>query len=350
MKKFSAFLAEDYVVLYEESGKANDDKGKAFELEFAKAIHPKKEYPTHYRDETGKRPHEVAARIRGDLGGEHYKSIEGHATKAAAEYRQHLHDKKILHKDKKPDIVAWTSQPSDHEKFTGKKDPHTNADTMIRHGRKYRAQSLKYGAAPGVRSPGLKDLSSLAKVDHKHAAAHVAAHDAAVDNVMKKHIKSTSKKVRNKDFREIESSGTPAAKKAATDAQSVSLSHRQALAGHYAKHFGKLSTEDMHHVVRHLTGAEDNVHPHDKVHYDTKRNQVHISNPNEDHKKLVANVHHYSVEHQGTNVVVHAHDHAGKKHKIMSVQIKNNSSPMSVVGASVKLAPGHKKLAGKEAA
>lgn len=344
MKTFKSILTEalELTRLYEakdekesESGKSADAKGKAFEIEFARHMHPKKQYPTHYRDEEGKRPEEIAGQLRGHFGDERYNQISEHARIAAEQYREHIGNQGHLKKGEHPDIIAWTSQPSDHQSFTGKKDPNANADVMFRKGRKFRGISLKYGAKPGLRSPGLKDLAALTKTDHGAVQSQIDTHMEDVHDGMKKFIKSTTARARHQEFKDVKANGSPAAKKAAEAALQKSRDFRAGLTHHYANGFNKLSPADALHAVRRLSSSEDTLHPHDKVHFDDSKGKVHISHPVDDFEKLHGQVKHYSAEARGGYMLIHAHDNAGKKHQILRIGIKNKSSSpyTNIVGA-----------------
>ena len=344
MKTFRSLIneAKYYTELYEakaeadnQSGKKADAKGKAFEIEFARHMHPQQEYPTHYRDEEGKRPHEIAKTLRDALGEEHYNRITEHARIAAQQYKQHLAEQGHLKKSEHPDIIAWTSQPSDHKSFTGKEDKNANADVMFRKGRKFRGISLKYGEKPGLRSPGIKDLNALTHSDDEAIQNNIEEYHKDIHEGMKKHIKSGTAAARHQEFKDVKENGSPAAKAAAETALQKSRDFRASLAQHYADKFNVLSHEDATHAVRRLSSSEDTVHPHDKVHFNDKTGQVHMSHPVEDFGHLHSQVHHYSAEARGGYMIIHAHDHNGKKHVILQTSIKNKSSSpyTNIVGA-----------------
>jgi hypothetical protein len=341
MLKFGQFISEQVVVeqpmLVEAAGQEADAKGKAFEIEVARHLHPKGDYPTHYRDEDGKRPAEIAQHLQGVLGKDKYKTISDHAKTAVGQYREHLSKTGVMPKTKHPDIIAWTSQPSDHKAFTGKHDPNANADVMYRHGRKFRGLSLKYGAAPGVRSPGMEDLSTLSHANHDKVKSMISSHRDEIHNIMGKHIDRTSTLgAQHKAFKEVVASGSSAAKGKAEQALEASRKFRAGLATHYATHFNKLSHADMSHAVRRLASAEDTMHPHDKIHFDDKKGQVHISDPVGDFNKMHAKVSHYSAEGKGGYLHIHAHTPDGNKHHILKISIKNKSSSpyTNIVGAA----------------
>lgn len=344
MLKFKQIISEvlQLTALYEakaaednESGKKADAKGKAFEIEFARHMHPKKEYPTHYRDEDGKRPEEIAAQLRELFGSERYNSISEHARIAAEHYRDHLHEQGHMKRSESPDIIAWTSQRSDHKSFTGKEDPNANADVMIRKGRKYRGISLKYGSKPGLRSPGLKDLAAMMKLNHGHIQPQIDSHMEDIHEGMKKYIKSKTATARHEEFKAVKEGGTPAAKAAAEEALQKSRDFRAGLVHIYVNGFNRLKPADALHAVRRLSSAEDTVHVHDKVHFDDKKGKVHISRPVEDFNAAHSQVHHYSAEARGGYMLIHAHDKQGRKHQLLRMSIKNKSSSpyTNIVGA-----------------
>lgn len=358
MITFKQLIAEaaEITALYEakaaednESGKKADAKGKAFEIEFARNMHPKKQYPTHYRDEDGKRPEEIAAHLRELFGDERYNQISEHARIAAEHYRDHLHEQGHLKRSENPDIIAWTSQRSDHKSFTGKEDPNANADVMFRKGRKYRGISLKYGAKPGLRSPGIKDLSAMMKVNHEAVQNQIDGHMDDVHEGMKKHIKSTTAKARHEEFKEIVANGSPAAKKAAEVALQKSRDFRAGMVHTYVNGFNKLKPEEALNAVRRLSSSENTMFDHDKVHFDDKKGKVHISHPVNDFATIQSKVKHFSAEARGGYMIVHAHGHDGKKHQLLRVSIKNkSSSPYTNIVGSVSHGKDFHKLAAAE--
>lgn len=341
---FEAKAAEE-----NESGKKADAKGKAFEIEFAKHLHPKQQYPTHYRDEDGKRPEEIAANLKNLFGDEHYSRISEHARIAAAHYRDHVYEKGHMKKGENPDIIAWTSQPSDHQSFTGKKDPNANADVMFRKGRKFRGISLKYGAKPGLRSPGIKDLNSLTKVDGESVLNQISQHQEDIHEGMKKHIKSSSAAARHQEFKEVKANGSPAAKKAAEAALQKSRDFRAGLVHTYVNGFNKLKPADALHAIRRLSSSEETVFDHDKVHFDDAKGKVHISHPVNDFARIQQKTKHFSAEARGGYMILHAHDHEGKKHQLLKVSIKNkSSSPYTNIVGAVSHGKDFHKLAAEE--
>lgn len=331
MLKFTNFMQQLYIVeAASQTGAYADAQGKVFELEFARHLHSKKQHAEHFRNEEGKSPVEVSRRLREILGDEQYNKISQHAMTAVNEYKKRA-------EFKHPDEIAWTSQPSDHKSFTGSHDPNSNADVMYRHGKQYRGLSLKYGKTPGVRSPGMKDLSTLLKTDHSKIETRIAEHRADINSIMGKYIdRNKPLGTQHQEFKAVVASGSKAAQQAADTALQASRDFRAKLVSHYAKHFNKLTHEDKTHAVRRLLSANETLHPHDKIHYDTSKNEVHISNPVEEFNTLHGRIAHYTAEAKGGYLHIHAHTPDGNKHHILKISIKNKSSSpyTNIVGAA----------------
>lgn len=329
-----------------ESGKGADAAGKAFELEFAKHFN-NIEYPHHYRDEDGKRPVEIASALRKHFGDEKYEEISSHAKKAVEEYRKELHTRGALHHSKSPDIVAWTSQPSDHRSFTGVDDPNTSADVMFRTGKKFHAASLKYGAQPGARNPGMKDLSRLSGLNHSVIEDLISAHDKERDKIMGDSISSGSLEKKHAQFKELKN-GSPEEKDKVERALAASVKHRQGVAAAFANGFSRMGNVEKSNALRRLLSAEPTVHPELKVHYDTNKNKVNVGHPAEDFDRINRNVDRYEVENQGTTIVFHGVHKDGSKHRILSLGIKNgSSSPYTGIKGAAHIESGYKKILAK---
>jgi hypothetical protein len=151
----------------------NDAKGKLFEIlagsHFEHGTH-KSGRPnnllTHYRDEEGKSPKDVHDYIKGELDTKHpdmYDEINRHASEAA----EHLRDQLAAHGHTNVKKTAWTSQPGDHEKFTGIDDPNSDADLMVKGNNGPVGLSLKYGKNKdmNLRNNGLDELENMAALE-----------------------------------------------------------------------------------------------------------------------------------------------------------------------------------------
>jgi hypothetical protein len=340
MQLFKEFV--EYITEAGGAGEIADAKGKAFELELAKNLHPKQQYPKHHNDETGRSPEAVASDLRNRLGHDEYEKVSGHAAKAAKEYLA-----KTKHA---PSEVHWTSVEGQVSKTTGKNDAGNQSDLVYKHGKEHHGISAKYGSAPGARSPGMKDLASMSGMKHEHLQKLIDAHHEAIHSIMAPHVKSTSNAQRHKEFKEIASGAKGSKAKAASDlASKTSLEHRSAIAGHLANHFSKLAKNDhagMTEVVRKLTASHGTETPMMKVHHNPKTGKTDVSNPKEDFDNAMSKVKHFSVEHKGMYIHIHAHDHEGNKHSIAKLSIKNkSSSPYTNMVGSSSLGSGLKKLA-----
>jgi hypothetical protein len=332
------FTFLDFITEESGSGAVADAKGKAFELELAKHLHPKKQYPEHHNDESGRSPKVVAGQLKDRLGEHEYNTISKHAEKAAVE-----HIKTTGHKVSQ---VHWTSVAGQVSKTTGKKEDDHPADLVYKHGNKHYGISAKYGSAPGARSPGMKDLGHMSK---SNPESGIAAHHKAVAEIMAPHLKGTTNAAKHQEFKSaVKGELGPKAKQAAEHANKTSLEHRSAIAGTLAKHFQKVAETDHPHmteVVRKLTASHKTETPMLKVHHNPKTGKTDVSHPSEDFDKAMSKVKHFSVEHKGMYVNIHAHDNEGKKHTIAKVSIKNkSSSPFTNMVGSASLGNGLKKL------
>lgn len=175
MYNFLSFLAEA-AKKKETFENENDAKGKLYEiLSGSYLMHghnsdtgrPNK-FLTHFRDENGDSPEEIHDKIKNSFP-HLYDDINAHAKGAADYLRDHLRERGhgYLHE------VAWTSQPSDHESFTGEADPNSDADLMFmskNHNGSIREPmgvSLKYGKQqdPNLRNQGLAALEEMAGLE-----------------------------------------------------------------------------------------------------------------------------------------------------------------------------------------
>lgn len=151
----------------------NDAKGKLFEIlagsHFEHGTH-KSGRPnnllTHYRDEEGKSPKDVHDYIKGELDAKNpgmYDEINRHASEAA----EHLRDQLSAHGHTNVKKTAWTSQPGDHERFTGIDDPNSDADLMVKGNNGPVGLSLKYGKNKdmNLRNNGLDELENMAALE-----------------------------------------------------------------------------------------------------------------------------------------------------------------------------------------
>jgi len=336
-------LFKEFIYIFEStgSGQVADAKGKAFELELGRHLHPKNQYPEHHNDESGRSPEAVSNQLRNTLGHEEYEKISQHAKKAAQS-----HIEKTGHK---PSEVHWTSVEGQVSKTTGKNDSGNQSDLVYKSGNKHYGISAKYGSAPGARSPGMKDLASMSGMPHEHLQKMLDKHHEATHNIMKPFITGKTAGERHKQFKEVAAGAKGSNAKAASElANKTSLEHRSDIAGHLAKHFSNLASTNhsaMTDVVRKLTASHGTETPMMKIHHDPKTGKTDISHPKEDFDKAMSKVTHFSVEHRGMYVHIHAHDNDGRKHSIVKLSIKNkSSSPYTNTVGSASLGSGLKKL------
>lgn len=318
MLSFKRFLLEAA------TGADADSSGKAFELEFARHLHPEGRLPQHFNDESGRTPEQVSNDLQGRLGHEAYQKISAHAKQAAE-----AHKKASGHND--IDTVHWTSQAGQVSKLTGKKEDENPSDVVYtrkngeRHG-----VSLKYGSKVGARSPGMADLARMANVPHEEMTKMQRAHDTAIDTDMQNHIAGGPKSARHQQFKDIVKNGSPGAQAAARRAADTSRMHQGAIASRIASGLSNVAETDheaMKKVVRRLGGAPEAVTPMFKVHHHPVKNTTETSVPSEDFDKLESRTHHYSVSHNGATISIHAHDADGNKiGTVVRTNIKNKSS------------------------
>jgi hypothetical protein len=336
MLSFYAFIKEAA------SGADADAHGKAFELELARHLHPKKQLPRHFNDETGRSPEQVSGDLRNKMGHEAYEKVSADAKAAAERHIAHTGHSDIHE-------VHWTSQAGQVSKLTGK-DEHENPSDLVytRSNGEHHGISAKYGKTVGARSPGLADLAKMANIPHQKLKDMQKAHQEAVDTDMQNHIGGSSSKERHGEFKEVMKNGSAGGKLAAKRALATSHSHRSAIAAHVAAGLSQVAATDhnqMHEVVKRLGGApvaQTNMY---KVHHNPVAGNTDISTPSEDFDKLKSEAHHYSVSHNGTTISIHAHDHEGKKiGTVVAMNIKNkSSSPYTALSGSSKLGSYFKK-------
>lgn len=344
--RFKYFINESFIELNEAAGAISDAKGKAFELELAKNLHPKKQYPEHHNDDAGRSPTTVANKLKDTLGHDEYEKISSHAKIAA-----HEHLTKTGHK---PKDVHWTSVEGQVSKTTGKNDAGNQSDIVYKnHDGTHYGISAKYGKQPSARSSGLRDIASMSGIKHEKLEAMQKEHLKAVHDIMKDHVKSNTQTGRHAEFKKAASGLMgPEAKDAANHALKTSLVHRKNMMGHVAHHFNKLATNDhaaMMHVIRKITASSGTETSMMKIHHNPSNGKTFINHPKEDFDKAMKRVKHFSVEHKGMSIHIHAHDHDGNVHKVAIMDLKNHrSSPYPGVVGSTKIKSGIERLAGHE--
>jgi hypothetical protein len=337
MLSFLGFLAEAA------AGADADSSGKAFELEFARHLHPEGKLPEHFNDESGRTPHQVSADLQGKLGHDAYSQISAHAKQAAEAHKTASGHNDIA-------AVHWTSQAGQVSKLTKQKEDENPSDVVYtRKNGEHHGVSLKYGRAVGSRSPGMADLARMSGVHHEEIAKMQRTHDAAIDTDMQNHIADGSRASRHQQYKDIVNNGSPGAQAAAKRAAETSRAHQGAIASRIASGLSNVAATDheaMKKVVRRLGGAPEAVTPMFKVHHNPVSNSTDTSVPTEDFDKLEARTHHYSVSHNGASISIHAHDAEGNKiGTVVRTKIKNkSSSPYTNMTGSSALGNAFKNL------
>lgn len=331
------------MVIATSTGTGGDAAGKAFEIHVAKHIghilrggdNPEAHYPEHFSDESGDSPKDSIMKQRDRLGNALHDQIDDHARRMAHHIVNHLRKRGVQLDE--TSRVHWTSKPNDLERLTGKKGVKGTADITISHKGKHHGISLKYstsGTKPSLRSPGIKDLTTMLKADHDHVNSLVSQHDRNVDVAVGNHVGSGAKKEKHARFKALLLGKKS---KHARMALEASKSTHRALAQHFGDSFNKLEHEDKVKFIRKMTDAEEQptIKPY-RASYDAKGGSSHITNPTRDFDEVNKTARHYSAEVSGSSVNIFAHHHDGSKRKVTSFGIKNKgSSPFSGLAARV---------------
>lgn len=338
MLSFSQFS-----VLIEEIA-SNDDKGKLHELLVAHHLssdnEEEKNLPSHYRDENGKSPKEVHDSIKSRISEEDYNKAHKRAKKAAAKIKEHLKSKGIHQEHIKK--IVWTSNKSDHKKFTGEDDPNSDADVMIEThnhpGHKYHGISLKVGSGnPNLRNPGISQLNSLTKANKDHVNSVLKAHKDTIHKLGYSHINQS---VNHNQYKKDKAGENKVKADAADDSKLKTLKH---LASHYTDSFNNLSHEDKHHMITKLMAPETKF-PHIRVHSKTPKNGGEETHHIEDHQsdlqnELAKHKHGFVAVNKGQRMVIHAKNEDGTPNttkKIASITMKGVSGPIKGMAAATK--------------
>ena len=252
MLKFNSFLEEAAKKNKKEILESeNDAKGKLYEiLTGSYLIHghnpntgrPNK-FLTHFRDENGDSPEEIHNRIKQSFP-HLYDEINAHAKAAADHLRDDLRERghHYLHE------VAWTSQPSDHESFTGEADPNSDADVMFMSKnpdgsiKEPVGVSLKYGKQqdPNLRNQGMAALEEMAGLK-----------SGSLDDLRKQHYDFIRDKgvalgvAGDEQYKDLANAEHPIA--AAIDEHSVNTQRNMAAA--FSKGMQKKSSEEIKKIV-----------------------------------------------------------------------------------------------------
>lgn len=362
MLSFNSFILVEQFLTEEIS--SNDAKGKLHELLVAKHLHKDKKLPNHYRDEkTQKSPKETHDYIvekhlstpdkHGKTGVEHedYINADNRAKEAAEKIKSHLGKHFNFERLKK---VAWTSNKTDHKKFTGDEDPNSDADVML-HIHKHKDEedhpghfvglSLKVGSQkPNLRNPGLRQLSELTKADHSKIEELTKKHiDKLHDLGYSKHSTQETNHAKYKEDK-VGKNGADR-KKVSVDAENHSKEVRRGMAKHYAESVNNLPSHHVEHLMRTLI-APKNVHDHYRVHTKThKKTGATLSHEIEDHQKefdsKYAGHDGYEAVHSGISLHIHAkhknEDGTYRRGKrLASITMKQSSGPAKGIAGAVK--------------
>lgn len=323
---------------------SSDDKGKLHELLVAHHLSSDedhlKDLPNHYRDENGKSPREVHDAIRSRISEEDYQNAHKRAKNAANKIKEELKKKGIHSKHIKK--IVWTSNKSDHRKFTGEDDHNSDADVMLRVDHpdhpKYHGISLKVGSGkPNLRNPGIDQLNRLTKSRKEHVSGLLRTHKESLHKLGYDKAKSIADN--HKQYKSDKSGENIERAKAADHSKLDTL---KKLASHYTDSFNKLEHHEKHHVLTSLM-APATKFPHIRAHTKTPKSggeTHHI----EDHQsnlqnELAKHKHGFVAINKGQRIVIHAKNEDGThnpKKKIASLTMKGVSGPIKGIAASTK--------------
>jgi len=341
LKEFREFIFEQYL-LNEAVG--NDSKGKLFELLHAKHMHPKKELPSHYRDESGKSPQEVHDKIRSEISPQDYDTINRHAEASSHAMRAHL--SKNGHNPKHITQVAWTSNgASDVKKFTGTDDVHNDSDVMYKfHNSKtkqttFAGAGLKFGSQkePNIRNPGLKSLERMTGANT--LLSHFEKH--------KKRIKALGYNDTNENnHKKWKAEKNSVRGKAAEESK---LKTTRGMAKDIHKSLSSKSSDELKDYVKSVVSPKTQ-HPTYRLHTRTSHNEAgstashHIDEPSKDidaHLSKFSELHMEKKHKGGISVSIYGKRKSdGKSVPVLTHAIKGVSGPMKNLAATTKL-PGY---------
>jgi hypothetical protein len=346
MKNFKHFIEEcedlNESLITEATGSAANSQGVAFEAALTRELHHKGKFAESHPNEDGMSAEEAHRHHMNNLSQEMQLKVASGAKAAAKALRDHLHDHG--HYDQKEKLeTTWTSKPGQLSRTVGVDDPDNPSDIVLstRDRSKHVGVSLKFGEKPGLRSPGVKDLSSMAGI--KHFQPDIDSHKEELVKDMGKHVSGVNQNERNDQYRAAEK-GSPAAKTAAAKVKSKSLMFRSSMAARYAAGFSKLSHEKATDAVRRLMNAEKTNTNYIKLSHNPKNGKTDISDPVADFDKMHGKVKKYHFSSKGMYTDVHAEDKDGNLHHVLRIGIKDKSSPMTNIVGSVAHAGGYKRL------
>jgi hypothetical protein len=354
MLGFKNFITENTELLYErylltEEIASSDAKGKLHEILVGKHLsHPdeaQRILPQHYRnEETGKTPSQIHDSIKAGISPEDYDIADQRAKKAADQIRSHLAE----HHGVKPEHIKgvyWTSNKSDHEKLTGKKDDASDADIMLHtvddEGKpNYHGLSLKVGSnEPNLRNPGIDQLNKLTKTDSSKSKDIIDAHKEVLNNVG--YSKKNTVDQNHAQYKIDKDSSDPAVKQKIATAETSKRKTLNNLASTYSQGINNLPHEHVKNIITQLV-APKTTYPHTRAWAQTSKDSADSSHHIEDHQEELQNEldshqHGYTAEAKGQRVIIHANGPDGKPAKrIMELGMKANSGPVKGFNGTVK--------------
>lgn len=196
MLTFIEYLNEEFLVEAGEGSSSNDDNGKRNELELCKNAHPNGNLPDHFRARSDDpvhsgTPKQVFDKLSKKMDPAKKKAIAIHAKETFDQVKKKIR----LPKGHEITGAYWTSNrdtektKGDHEKLTGIKDVHSNADLIVisKHpttgATAHHPISAKYGSHP----PAYKNAGLGALEQH---AAHAPG---TYSNIVKEHHSAMDK-------------------------------------------------------------------------------------------------------------------------------------------------------------
>lgn len=353
MLGFKHFIAENTELLYEryllnEEISSSDAKGKLHEILVGKHLshtdETQKILPQHYRnEETGKTPTQIHDSIKASISPEDYAMADQRAREAADAIRSHLAE----HHGVKPEHIKgvyWTSNKSDHEKLTGKKDDASDADIMLHtvddEGKpNYHGLSLKVGGnEPNLRNPGIDTLNKLTKADPAKSKEILDSHKTVLHNVG--YSRNNTVEQNHAQYKIDKDSKDPEVKKkvAAETSKGKTLNN---LAATYSQAINNLPHEHVKHLITHLV-APKTIYPHTRAWAQTGDEPGVTAHHTENHQEelqdeLDSHEHGYTAEAKGQRVIIHANGPDGKPAKrIMEIGLKGGSGVVKGFNGTVK--------------
>lgn len=286
MKTFSTFILEA------SAKNAADSMGKLHETLVGKALNGGK-FSEHHRSEEGT-PEEVhnihAKALYGENYASHpeYKKAVANAEHAAGEIKTHLKKHGIT----KISRVAWTSQPSDHQKETGVHDPNSTADVIVTgHNKKQVGVSLKVGktTTPNYKNPGVKTYEGwsgrkLSHLNKEHT------------DLLAKHGNPS-----HEQYKAMRDSSNPEHRQAAAAIKKSSDEMNKKMASEIHGGLSAKSHEELHSIIKKSTSPETHL-PTVVSHTVTGSNNARVSHDVHDQGE---HVEHYLSHFQGLHLKPH---------------------------------------------